>query len=68
MMISSESLTNDFEGGAAGLFVIEDGQAFGGASLFFIGECDFVQLPFLVLDDVVELEGDIGDDKMIGQL
>ncbi len=62
------SLTNDVEGGEAGLFVIEDSQAFGGASLFLIGECDFVQLPFIVLDDVVELEGDIVDDKMMGQL
>ncbi len=59
---------NGIEGGAAGLLIVEDGQPFSGASLLFIADCDIVQLPFIMLDDVVKLEGDIGDDKMIGQL
>jgi hypothetical protein len=40
----------------------------GGASLFFIGESDLVKLPFIVFNNIIKLEGNIGDDKMIGQL
>jgi hypothetical protein len=56
------------KGGATGLLIIEDGEPFGGASLLFIGECDLVQLPVVMLDDVVEFDRDVRDDKMIGQL
>ena len=59
---------NGVKGGATGLLIIEDGEPFGGASLLFIGECDLVQVPLVMLDDVVEFEGDVRDDKMISQL
>jgi hypothetical protein len=51
-----------------GLLIIEDGEPFGGTSLLFIRECDLVQLPLVMLDTVVEFEGDVRDDKMISQL
>ncbi len=53
MKLSSESLTNGIEGGAASILVIEDSQPFGEVRLLFISERDLVQLPFIVLDDVV---------------
>jgi hypothetical protein len=51
-----------------GLLIIEDGKPFVGTSLLFIRECDLVQLPLVMLDTVVEFEGDVRDDKMISQL
>ncbi len=61
-------MTNGIEGGAAGLLIIEDSEPIGGAGFFFVGESDLVELPFIVLDDIIKLEGNVGNDKMIGQL
>ncbi len=61
-------MTDGIEGGASSLLVIEDGEPFGGARFFFIGESDFVELPFIMFNHIIELERNIGDDEMIGQL
>ncbi len=63
-----ESLTDGVEGGASSLLIIEDGEPFGGACFFFVGESDFVKLPFIMFNHIIELERNIGDDEMIGQL
>ncbi len=63
---SGESLTNGVEGGVAGLFIVEEGEPIGGAGFLFVSEGDLVELPFIMLDDIIKLEGDVGDDKVIG--
>ncbi len=66
--LGRESLTDGVEGGASSVLIIEDGEPFSGASFFFVSESDFIKLPFVMLDDIIELERHIGDDEMIGQL
>ena len=61
-------MADGVESGASSLLVIEDGEPFGGACFFFVGESDFVELPFIMFNHIVELERNIGDDEMIGQL
>jgi len=61
-------LANGVEGGAAGLLIVEDGEPLGGAGFFFISKGDLFEFPFIILDDIIQLEGDVRNDKMIGQL
>jgi hypothetical protein len=66
--ISGESLADIIKRGAAGLFVIEDGEPSSGASFFIFRKSDFVLLPFIMFDDIIQLKRFIRDDEMIGQL
>ncbi len=61
-------MADGVERGAAGLLIIEDSEPLSGAGLFFISEGDFVELPLIVLDDIIKLERDVGNDKMVSQL
>ncbi len=61
-------MADGVERGAAGFLIIEDSEPLGGAGFFFIGEGDLIELPFIMFDDVIKLERDIRNDKMIGQL
>ncbi len=63
-----ESLVDGVESGASSLLVIEDGEPLCGARFFFVGESNFVELPFIMFNHIIELERNIGDDEMIGQL
>ncbi len=54
--------------GASSLLVIEDGEPFSGARFFFVGESNFIKIPFIMFNHIIELERNIGDDEMIGQL
>ncbi len=63
-----EGLADGVERGASSILIIEDSEPFSGAGFFFIGEGDFIKLPFVMLDDIIELERHVGDDEMIGQL
>jgi hypothetical protein len=57
-----------FEGGAASLLIVEDGEPVSGAGFFFIGKSNLIEFPLIMLDDVIKLKRDVGNDKMIGQL
>ncbi len=61
-------MVNGIECGAAGLLIVEDGEPLSGTGFFFIGKGDLIEFPFIMLDDIIKLEGDVGNDKMIGQL
>ena len=61
-------MADGVEGGASSLLVIEDGEPFGGARFFFVGESNFVELPFIMFNHIIELERNIRNDEMIGQL
>jgi len=61
-------LADGIEGGAAGLLIIEEREPIGGAGFFFIGESDLIEFPFIMLDNIIKLNRDVGNDKMIGQL
>jgi hypothetical protein len=63
-----ESLTNGIEGGAAGLLIIEDGEPLSGMGFFFISKSDLIEFPFIMLDDIIKLERNVGNEEMIGQL
>ncbi len=64
----SERLLDGVEGGATGLLIIENSEPLGGAGFLLVGEGDLVELPFVMLDDIVQFEGEVRNDKMIGQL
>ena len=64
--LGRESLTDGVECGASSILIIEDSEPFSGAGFFFVGEGDFIKLPFVMLDDIIELERHVGDDEMIG--
>ncbi len=51
-----EGLTDGVECGASSILIIEDGEPFGGAGFFFFGERNFIKLPFVMFDDIIELE------------
>jgi len=61
-MLSDNSLSNCQESGLSGILIIQDIEPSGGASLFFWGEVELVQLPFIMLNGVVQLQRKIRDD------
>ncbi len=66
--LGRDSLTDGIEGGASSILIIEDSEPVSGAGFFFFGESDLIKLPFIMFDDIIELERHVGDDEMIGQL
>ncbi len=61
-------MANGVECGVPSFLIIEDGEPLSGARFFFVGESNFIKLSFIMFNHIIELERNIGDDEMIGQL